>query len=171
MPVTSMVRLARVDFATTDPAALRAAVKVPVALRLHRDGVHLRIKVKVDGEKESASDFQLREETDSAAAESLKNERGPKVRIMTFRFEPSELARLAAFRADILQRKRKGGGSLQISIEPRMCRIDELPAGPVRFTTFLRTAETGEFIALARDVDLRALDPKRDIAAAIPACE
>ena len=29
MPVTSMIKLARVDFAKTDPAQVRAAVKLP----------------------------------------------------------------------------------------------------------------------------------------------
>ena len=29
VPVTSMLRLARIDFANTDPARLRAAVKLP----------------------------------------------------------------------------------------------------------------------------------------------
>ena len=32
MPVTSMVKLARVDFETSDPAQLRAAIKLPRTL-------------------------------------------------------------------------------------------------------------------------------------------
>jgi hypothetical protein len=34
----------------------------------------------------------------------------------------------------------------------------------------LRTAETGGYVALARDLDLRTIDPQRDLAAAIPPC-
>ena len=37
MPVTSMVRLARVDFQTTDPEKLRVAVRLPKALRARAD--------------------------------------------------------------------------------------------------------------------------------------
>ena len=39
MPVTSMVKLARVDFVATDPAGLRAAVKLPRTIRPLHDQV------------------------------------------------------------------------------------------------------------------------------------
>ena len=47
MPVTSMVKLARVDFETSDPAQLRAAIKLPRTLRPQPNGVALRIAVQV----------------------------------------------------------------------------------------------------------------------------
>jgi hypothetical protein len=40
----------------------------------------------------------------------------------------------------------------------------------VLFSTYLKTAETGAYIPLARDVDLRRLDPNRDLAALVPVC-
>jgi hypothetical protein len=47
MPVTSMVKLARVDFETSDPAQLRAAIKLPRTLRPQPNGVTLRLAVQV----------------------------------------------------------------------------------------------------------------------------
>ena len=61
MPVTSMVKLARVDFETSDPAQLRAAIKLPRTLRPQPNGVALRIAVQVGRAPEEARDFMLRE--------------------------------------------------------------------------------------------------------------
>src|SRR5204862_4868523 len=61
MPVTSMVKLARVDFETSDPAQLRAAIKLPRSLRPLPNGVRLRIAVRVGRAPEEAREFVLRE--------------------------------------------------------------------------------------------------------------
>ena len=61
MPVTSMVKLARVDFETSDPAQLRAAIKLPRTLRPQPNGVALRIAVQVGRAPEEARDFMMRE--------------------------------------------------------------------------------------------------------------
>jgi len=50
------------------------------------------------------------------------------------------------------------------------CRSGELLAGPVLFTSYLRTAETGGYVALARDVDMRSVVRGRDLAAEMPVC-
>jgi hypothetical protein len=41
---------------------------------------------------------------------------------------------------------------------------------PVRFTTYLKTAETGGYVPLAREVDLRTLAGSEDIVAKIAEC-
>jgi len=78
----------------------------------------------------------------------------------------------AACEPPALMQKQKGGagGSLTIAVRPDACRSAQLPSGPVLFTSWLKTAETGGYVALARDVDLRTLDAGQDIAAKIPAC-
>lgn len=38
------------------------------------------------------------------------------------------------------------------------------------FCTYQRTSETGRYVTLTRDVDLRTLEPDRDVAALIPSC-
>ena len=50
------------------------------------------------------------------------------------------------------------------------CRTVPLPDGPVRFTTYLKIAETGDYVALARGADSRQFDAARDIATKLPAC-
>src|SRR5262252_5558397 len=61
MPVTSMIRLARVDFETTDPAQLRAAVRLPQALQPLPRSMVLRVAVTVGRNTPESRDFVLRE--------------------------------------------------------------------------------------------------------------
>jgi hypothetical protein len=161
MPVTSMVKLARVDFAGTEPGLLRAAVKL------------LRIGVRLASGHEEFQDFLLRETTDAGEMQSLKDEAGADAHVFAFRLDAAEAQRLAAFR-DGLKKKQaesgRSGGALTIAVRPDACRTGELPSGPLRVTTYLRTAETGGYVPLARDLDLRTVVAGRDVVAEIPAC-
>jgi hypothetical protein len=173
MPVTSMVKLARVDFAATEPALLRAAVKLPRAIRSRPQGVALRIGVRLAAGHEEFQDFLLREASDAGEMAALKDESDADTHVFAFRLEPAEAQRLAAFRDGLkkTQAERAGrGGALTIAIRPDACRTGDLPAGPVRATTYLRTAEMGAYVPLARDVDLRTVMTGRDVAAEIPGC-
>lgn len=168
MPVTSMVKLARVDFETSDPAQLRAAIKLPKTLRTQPNGVSLRIAVRVGRAPEEARDFLLRE---LPLPPELAREAADGSHIFAYRIDEADLPRLAAFRAELIARKSGGkGGSISISVQPRACKTDELPEGPVYLTTYLRTAETGSYVTLARDVDLRSLAPEQAIVDRIPRC-
>jgi hypothetical protein len=173
MPVTSMVKLARVDFTATDPAGLRAAVKLPATVRPLRDQVRLRIAVRLANGKEDSQDFRLTEISDPSDISLLRDEIEAATRVFAYRLEPGEAARLALFRDALRQQQAASGGrggALTVSIAPEICRDSEVPAGPVLLTTYLRTAETGGYVPLARDVDMRRVLPGRDLAAQMPAC-
>ncbi|MBI5319582.1 hypothetical protein [Bradyrhizobium sp.] len=168
MPVTSMVKLARVDFETSDPAQLRAAIKLPRALRPRPNGVSLRIAVRVGRAPEEARDFVLRE---LPAPSELAREAGADSHVFAYRIDEADLPRLTAFRTELIAKKSSGErGSISISVQPQACRASELPDGPVHLTSYLRTAETGAYVTLARDVDLRTLAPEHAIVDKIPRC-
>jgi hypothetical protein len=168
MPVTSMVKLARVDFETSDPVQLRAAIKLPRTLRPRPNGVALRIAVQVGRAPEEARDFILREMPEPA---ELTREASADSHIFAYRIDDSDLARLAAFRAELIAKKSSGQkGSISISVRPQACKAGELADGPVYFTTYLRTAETKDYVALAREVDLRSIVPDPAAVAGIPRC-
>ena len=168
MPVTSMAKLARVDFETSDPAQLRAAIKLPRTLRPQPKGVALRIAVQVGRAPEEARDFMLRELPEPA---ELMREAAAGSHIFAYRIDDSDLARLAAFRAELIAKKSSGQrGSISISVRPQACKAGELPDGPLTFTTYLRTAETQDYVALARDVDLRSIVPNAAVVAETPRC-
>lgn len=168
MPVTSMVKLARVDFETSDPAQLRAAIKLPRTLRAQPKGVALRIAVQVGRGPEEARDFMLREIPEPA---ELTREADAGSHIFAYRIDDADLARLAAFRADLIARKSSGQkGSISISVRPQACKVGELPNGAIYFSTYLRTAETKDYVTLARDVDLRSIVSNAAVVAEIPRC-
>jgi len=170
MPLTSMVQLARIDFSSTDPALLRAAVKLPRTVR--PEGAALRITVKIASGHEEFSDFVLREVSEPNEVLALHHELNPDTHIFAYRLEPSEATRLAAFRNGLKAKQSASGGrggSITIAIRPDACRAGRLPDGPIHITTYLRTAETGRYVPLARDLDLRTV-AARDLAAALPPC-
>jgi hypothetical protein len=173
MPVASMVKLARVDFTATDPATLRAAVKLPTAIRPLHDQVRLRLAVRLASGAEDVKDFRLTEVSDPADVSSLRSEIEGGTHVFAYRLEPAEAARLAAFR-DALKKQQTAsggrGGALTISIATEACRSGELPASPVWLTTYLRTAETGGYVPLTRDIDMRSIARGRDLVAEMPVC-
>lgn len=170
IPVPSMVKLARVDFETTDPALLRAAVKLPVNVQPRT--VTLRIGVKIAGAADDTQNFRLVEVADPAELLSLRDEIEAGTHIFAYRLEPTEATRLALFREQLMAKKKAsaGRGSLSIFISAQGCHSGELPA-KVMLTTYLRTGETKSFVPLTRDVDLRIVDAARDLATSIPPCK
>jgi hypothetical protein len=122
-----MVKFARVDFETSDPTQLRAAIKLPQALRTRPNGVSLRIAVRVGRAPEEARDFVLRE---LPAPSELAREAGADSHVFAYRIDEADLPRLAAFRAELLAKKSSGqGGSVSISVQPLACKTAELPEG------------------------------------------
>ena len=173
MPVTSMVRLARVDFVSTDPAQLRAAVKLPRTVQPRPQGVALRIGVKLANGHEEFQDFMLREVSDPADVLALNRELDRDTHVFAYRLDPAEVARLVAFRAALKQKQEASGGkggALTIAVRPDACRTADLGVRPVYLTTYLRTGETGGYVPLTRDVDVRTLAPGRDVVAEMPIC-
>jgi hypothetical protein len=172
MPVTSIIKLARVDFTTTDPEQLRAAIKLPRAVT--PKGVALRISVKLANGREESEDFILREASDPSDPLELRQELDARSHIFAYRLDARETARLAAFRDALLKKQAASGGkggALTIAVRPEACRTGELPTQALLVTTYLRTPETAGYVPLARDVDLRMLSGQRDVAAVLPPCE
>jgi hypothetical protein len=169
VPVMSLVKLARIDFASTDPAQLRAAVKLPQTLKPRVQSMVLQVGVKTADGRELKQQFALRDIADPADVLALRPEMEAGMHIFAYRLDPDEISRVLAFRAAALA-QRGGGGGGTVSIQPEACRSGELPTGPILITTYLRTVETGGYVALTRDVDLRTMAPDKAIAAKIPSC-
>lgn len=102
---------------------------------------------------------------------ALASESDARSELFAFAIAKKDLAQLRIFRTTLMQKKKSGsGGSLSIFVRPDVCRTEALPGGALLFTTYLKTEETGSYVPLARDVDLRTIDQNRDVAALIPAC-
>ena len=168
MPVTSMVKLARIDFQTSDPDRLRVAVKLPQALKARIAGTVLRVTVRLANGTTESRDFSLREVNE---ADALASEAEPGTAIATFAIAARDITELRMFRSGLIQKQHGGaGGAIRIAVRPDACRTGALPDGPVMFSTYLKTAETDGYVPLARDLDLRRIDPNQDLAAQVPPC-
>ena len=172
VPVLSMLKLARIDFKTTDPARLRIAVKLPSSIKPQRDKLRLRVTVQLPGNPDSTQDFVLSEISDPAELAMLRKEVDADAHVFAYRLDTSEANKLAAFREDLLRKKQEGtrGGGLKIDVVPEACRSGAVAVGEVPFTTYLRTPETGGYLTLTEDVDMRTVVPGRDLVSEMPAC-
>ena len=119
---------------------------------------------------EEARDLHARRESPELRLEPAR-EAGAGSEVFAYRIDNSDLTRLMAFRTELIAKKSSGQkGSISISVRPQACKASELPDGPIYFSTYLRTAETKDYVALARDVDLRSIVPNAAVVAEIPRC-
>ncbi len=168
MPVSSMIRLAGIDFQSTDLDRLRVAIKLPRALKARAETTVLRVTVRLADGRQESRDFSLREVDESDA---LSSEAEQDSRIFTFAIAMRDISELRSFRAGLIEKQKgRSGGAITIAVQPDACRSEPLSSGPVMFSTYLKTAETNGYVPLARDVDLRRVDPGRDLAAKAPTC-
>jgi len=125
----------------------------------------------VRAEAAETHEYALREVTDAAELATLAPKGDGATHVLAYRLDQADVVRIAAFRTALMQKKDTGGRrAITIAIRPQACTTETLPPGPIYFTTYLRTTETGGYVTLARDVDLRTIVPDRDIAAEIPHC-
>jgi hypothetical protein len=116
MPVTSMVKLARIDFATTDLSALRAGLKLPSGLRpLPGTGRLMLVVEPGDGTKVDHA-FKLTEVTGAEAAK-LRAASGAGDGVRVYTIPPTELLALERFRHHVLVAR--GGAASSYDFEHR----------------------------------------------------
>jgi len=176
VPLTSLPKLAKIDIRTTDLAQLRAGISLPADIRPLPGGVTMTIiALPKDGGRHERK-VVLEEVRDAAELSSLPTLAAPGRHFTLFRLSAADAARLGAFREEMFAGPQNSGnrGSLSLGAD-KACRLGELSAKPVTMTGYLRTSETQDYVLLMRDFDLteavRAIDPKVDLATAIPPCD
>ncbi len=159
VPATSLVKLRSVDMQTTDLAAFRAAVRAPADFTLAPDGVEMAVTVRRrDADPESAVTVMapLDQVADNADRAWLEAEQRPGTRIHIYRLSDAGRARLEEVREAMLAIQRAGQrGSLSISIGAIGCWSRPPVDRPLILSTYIRMSETGQFVQLVRDYDIR----------------
>jgi hypothetical protein len=153
VPLTSIPALSRIDFRTTDFAALRAGLRLPDALRPQPNGVELQVTLRINGSPDDTTTFSLIEIPggnlpDSGQAGKLD---------FIYRLSEADSRRFNAIREKTnVARQQNRRGSVDLSIAPKQfCLLRPLPDGPLLVTTYIQTSETKRFLVLTRDLDLR----------------
>lgn len=175
VPLTSLPKLSRIDFKTTDLADLRSGVSLPAEIRPLPDGVVMTITVNArDGGRHERS-ATLQEVRDPAELATLPVVATPGRRFAVYRLKPADAALLSAFRQEriLMPDGKHNPGTLSIKVH-KVCRTSELGAKPIPMTSYLKTSETQDYVMLTRDLDLREVlketDPKAELADLIPPC-
>ncbi len=154
VPLTSIPALSRIDFKTTDFAALRAGLRLPDALRTQPDGVDLEVTLRIDGSPDEKTIFPLVELPAGALPDS-----GQAGKIdFIYRLSDQDSRRFDEIRNKTnVARQQNRRGSVDLSIEPKQfCLLRPLPDGPLPVTSYIQTSETKRFVVLTRDLDLRS---------------
>ena len=176
VPLTSLPKLSRIDIRTTELSQLRAGISLPADIRPLPGGVTMTIvALPKDGSRHERKAV-LEEVRDATELASLPVLAAPGRRFTVFRLNAADAARLGAFREEMFTGPQNSGnrGSLALGAD-KACRLGEPSTKPVTMTGYLRTSETRDYVPVLRDFDLteavRAIDPKVDLAAAIPPCK
>lgn len=154
VPLTSIPALCRIDFRTTDFAALRAGLRLPDAIRPQPDGVELEVTLRMDGSPDEKSVFPLVEVPGGSLPDT-----GQAGKIdFIYRLSDQDSRRFDAIRDKTnVARQQNRRGSVDLSIEPKQfCLLRPLPDGPLPVTSYIQTSETKRFVVLTRDLDLRS---------------
>nr|WP_294506788.1 hypothetical protein [uncultured Rhodopila sp.] len=159
IPLASLPALSRIDIATTDPSVLRVAVRLPDAVKPRPGGVTMDAVTRESGAADRTATFLLIETRDPGDLAGLPLDVPPGVSTYAYRLSADDLARFDALRRSALQSHAEGRTvSLGFGIATKeFCRVAALPPGPLPATSYLMTSETGRYVILTEDSDLRSL--------------
>jgi len=159
IPVTSLAKLSKVDFETTDLSVLRAAVQLPSYLRPLPGSARLLVTVERSGVPKIERTLRLQEVDDPEAA-TINVESAVGRRLYAYALSPKAARSLEQLRSQLLaEQSGTEKRNLTLSVAADACHTAIPPDGPVPMTTYLKTTETRSFVPLIRNMDLRTLAP------------
>jgi hypothetical protein len=152
VPVRSMLAMSRIDFATTDLSAMRAALRIPNAYQARAN--RMVVEVMQEGRPAIREEFALERLTSTAELSLLGSERRTGTEIIAYRLPDAAIATFTALRAKAAEAKaEKRKGSLTLKLEPDFCYVSEPPKDSLVFSTYLRTSETRTYVPVLIDLD------------------
>ncbi|WP_292529617.1 hypothetical protein [Methylocystis sp.] len=176
VPVSTMWALRNFDAASVDPAALRAAVRLPETFEPQRGGVTLKIGWWRDGEENAKHEmiFALKETTAPEDVAPLAGEKTAGTRIYAFRVDPADYAAIRARQEEFREEKARDPGKTHGSfgVGADACRRGDFPTGPLLTTTYLRTEPSGPYLTVLKNLNMReAATKEKPLDALVPLCE
>lgn len=157
IPITSLVKLSRIDFMTTDLRLFRFAVTLPNDLKPRPGGVHMDLAYS-QGDKPEEKRVVKLEQSDSAPDYVGLPKAGVGTKTYVYRLPADEVATLNKIRNDALIEKSKGKkGSLTMGIAAKeFCANNKIPDQPLLLTTYVLSSENNEYVVLTKDIDIRS---------------
>jgi hypothetical protein len=157
VPLTSIPKLGRIDFKTTDLGQLRVAMVLPKTLKPKGSSIEMVTKLSFENESPQTNKLQLAQSFAQADFTGLPTDLGPDQKIYVYLLPPAERAKLEQTRRDAQLAKSKGKkGTLDISFAfKEFCSEGTLSTAPILTSTYLSSSETDGYVPLNRNLDLR----------------
>ena len=161
IPLTSIPKLMRIDFMTTDLSRMRVAIALPLSLAPKAGGVVMEMKYRVAENPEQQENLLLVQSSALADKVGLPIDATREQAVFVFQLLPKDVERLNALRAKVAAAKQaheKGSLGLGISAK-QFCKVSAPPSGTLLSTTYVLTSETESYVTMAQNFDLRS-DPQ-----------
>ncbi len=176
VPVSTIWALRSFDAASVDPAALRAAVRLPETFEPQKGGVTLKIGWWRDGEEKSKHEMTLalKETIAPEDVAPLAGEKTAGTRIYAFRVDPADYVAIRARQKEFHEEKARDPGRTHGSfgVGAEACRRGDFPTSPLLTTTYLRTEPSGPYLTVLKNLDMReAATKEKPLEALVPACD
>lgn len=175
VPAKTLWAMRNFDPMTTDPARLRAAVAMPSEAFPAKGGAKLVMSQARKGGADEVKIELMLEEVPLASETGLgavKPKAGQEAR--AYRIAAADMPRLVEARARARERAAAAPGVYQgtLSVGIDGCRPADAPVPKeFRVSTWMKTAETGEYLTVLDDVDLVAMVGADKFAAEAKICE
>jgi hypothetical protein len=169
--IASMYKLSKVDMARTDLTLLRAAVRLPSHVQPLPGGVRLVAEAwREGGGARRRETFMLESVSDARELARLDGFAKHGTLLHAYRLRAEDIPRFDAIRKGGAGGGRSGKLRREISITAEACRRTASMPRRLPMSTYLRTAETREYIPLVTDRDLLRLDDPRTPPQRLPPC-
>jgi hypothetical protein len=156
IPISSMYKLSRIDFMTTDLSRMRIAIALPTDLKPRPGGVHMDLAYQQGDGPEEKRVLKLEDAVLAADFVGLPQAlSGNKTYV--YNLSKDDVTTLNKIRSDAAIAKTKGQkGSLSMGVAAKeFCANNTISNSPLLVTTYVFTSENNEYVVLTRDIDLR----------------
>lgn len=167
VPVSTMSRLSKMTVADIDPEELRVAARLPDALEPQPHGVKVSLEIRRPGRQPQTENLALERATQPDELAPVEKWARSGFRLWVYRLAPADVSRLKHLMSE--KGSAPGTSRLTISAGVAACRLKPLGSAALPTTTLLRTNATGYFV-LTKNLDIRSLVSKADLAAKVPPC-
>jgi hypothetical protein len=173
IPMTSIPKLSRVEFMTTDLRQLRVAVVLPRAIRPSENSIEMVTVLKAEGGQPKTTKLQLDQSFAKADFVGLPTNLGSEQKAYVYLLQANESARLEEIRLSAQTMRTSGKkGTLDIAFSFKdFCAEGVLPVGSILTSTYVSSSETNEYVLLTRDVDMRGDVTLRKLLDDLPSCK
>lgn len=171
VPLTTLYELWKFDAANADPAAIRAAIRVPESLAPRPHGARLVLSrgAAADPARKEWK-FDLEDVRDAKELDALTRFRRDGYPIFVFKLSDADVAEVRKVQAELRRNAANARVNLGVSLDA--CRRGKLPEGALLSSTYLKLDRAAGYLPVVEDIDLRKeMGQEATLAERVPPCE